>query len=138
LAAAYNYGLFDFDQPNFIGRFILGRMTYAMDAEYAGPMLKMYVEDDRDIIVQELNLTPDQAQRLWDFLEWNRRPQNRDYLYEYYRSNCSTKVRDALDRADVLSGQLHAQLQQVRTGTTYRWHTRIGSSRNALLYTGLE
>src|SRR5436305_14461698 len=31
-AAAYNFGVFDFDAPNFIGNFVLGKMRYWMDA----------------------------------------------------------------------------------------------------------
>src|SRR5262245_60486131 len=68
---AYNYGIFNFEQPNFIGRFILGRMLYSMDAMYAGPMVQAYIDDNREVIIQEMNLTAAQKQRLQDYLEWN-------------------------------------------------------------------
>ena len=45
------------------------------------------------------------------FLQWNERPENRFYHYDYYRDNCSTRVRDALDR--VLGGRIAAQTDGV-------------------------
>src|SRR5207249_8146142 len=56
----------------------------------------------------------------------------------YYRMNCSTKIRDALDQNGVLDGQIRRQLDPIPTGTTFRWHTRIGMAGNVWLYTGLE
>jgi hypothetical protein len=72
--------------------------------------------------MQELDLTPVQKRELRDYLEWNERPENRFYRYDYYRDNCSTRVRDAIDR--VTGGQLQRQLRAAPTGTTYRSHTR--------------
>ena len=46
---------------------------------------------------------------------------NRYYRYDYYRDNCSTRVRDVLDR--VVRGQIRAATDDTDTGTTYRWHT---------------
>ena len=47
-----------------------------------------------------------------EFLEWNERPENRFYHYDYYRDNCSTRVRDALDRA--LGGAIRGRYRQRR------------------------
>jgi hypothetical protein len=135
--AAYNYGIFDFNQPNFIGRFILGRMLYSMDAFQAGPMVQSYIDADRDVILQELNLTAQQKARLRDLLEWNRLPENREYLYDYFRANCSTKIRDALDQPGVLDGQIKRKLQDISTGHTFRSHTRIGMADDPFIYAGL-
>ena len=46
-----------------------------------------------------LNLTPAQAQALRDFVRWNALEENKYYRYDYFRDNCSTRLRDALDRA---------------------------------------
>ena len=62
-------------------------------------------------------------------------PENRDYRYDYYRDNCSTRVRDALDR--VLGGDPRADWGGP-TGTTYRSHTRRLTTEDLPLYTGLE
>lgn len=133
---AYNYGIFDFNQENFILRFVQGRMWYWMDGFDAFRTLDPYVWDDRSVWVQELNLTPRQKAELRDFLEWNAQEENRFYRYDYYRDNCSTRVRDAIDH--VLGGQLRAQTENLPSGTTYRSHTRRLTTNDVPIYTGLN
>jgi hypothetical protein len=137
-SAAYNYGVFNFDQENFYWRFIQGRMLYTMAIFPVGPMIDDYIAHDRTVYEQVLNLSGDQKLALLDYLENNARPQNRDYLYDYYRNNCSTKVRDALDAAGVLDGQIHQQTAAAASGTTYRWHTRRLTVGTPPLYVALE
>lgn len=137
-SAAYNYGVFDFDQKNFYWRFIQGRMLYTMDLFAVEPMLADYIANDRTVWEQVLNLSADQKLALLDYLDNNARPQNKDYLYDYYRNNCSTKVRDALDSAGVLDGFIHQQTAAVFPGTTYRWHTRRLTVGTPPLYIALE
>ncbi len=69
------------------------------------------------------------------FLEWNERPENRFYHYDYYRDNCSTRVRDALDRA--LGGAIRAATAPAPTGRTYRFHTLRLTANDPPIYTGL-
>jgi hypothetical protein len=133
---AYNYGLFDFRQENFILRFVQGRMWYWMQGLDADAMVRSYIRDNRSIWVQELDLSPDQRVALRDFLLWNERPENRYYRYDYYRDNCSTRVRDALDR--VLGGRLRTRTDTVPTGTSYRFHTRRLTAADLPLYTALD
>jgi hypothetical protein len=85
--------------------------------------------------VQELDLTPAERAALRDFLEWNERPENRFYRYDYYRDNCSTRVRDALDR--VLGGRIRAATDTIATGHSYRFHTSRLIASDLPLYTGL-
>ncbi len=134
-ARAYNYGLFDFRQENFLLRFAQGQMWYWMQGFDAEPMVQSYVRANRSVWVQELNLTPAERRALADFLAWNERPENRYYRYDYYRDNCSTRVRDALDR--VLQGRIRALTDTVTTGTTYRWHTQRLAAPDLPLYTTL-
>jgi hypothetical protein len=119
----FNYGLFDFKQQNFLLRFIQGRMLYWMKGFDAGRYMQQYVLDDRSVWVQQLNLTPAERRRLRDFLEWNERPENRFYHYDYFRDNCSTRIRDAIDR--VLDGRIRAQMDTAPAGglTAVRNHS---------------
>lgn len=133
---AYNWGMFDFEQEGFLRRFLMGRMLYSMAPGDANWTVRAYAAHDRAVWVQELNLTPAQRLELQEFLEWNERPENRDYRYDYYRDNCSTRVRDALDM--VLGGQLWEQTGERPAGTTYREHTRRLTASDPLLYTGLN
>ena len=133
---AYNYGLFDFRQENFLLRFVQGRMLYWMQGLDADAMMRSYIRENRSVWIQELDLLPEQRARLRDFLIWNERPENRYYRYDYYRDNCSTRVRDALDR--VLGGRLRALTDTVLTGTTYRSHTLRLTASDLPLYTALD
>lgn len=117
-AIAYNYGIFDFGEDDFLANFARGRMMYRIVADDLDDDLDMYREEGRGIDEQPLVLAPDQARELARFLEWNARPENARYRYDYFTSNCSTRVRDALDRA--LGGALHAQTEGRSRGYTYR------------------
>lgn len=115
---AYNYGMFDFDEPGFLGRFLRGEMMYWMGGFDMQRMLDVYIEENRTVWAQELNLTAAQKLQLRAFLEHNALPENRYYRYDYFRDNCSTRVRDALD--EVLGGVLRATLGAQVGRRTYR------------------
>src|SRR5688500_18521265 len=100
----YNWGMFDVNQPNFLGRFLTGNTSYWMEGIGLESMLQSYTQRNRSLLAQELNLTPEQRLLLKQALETNTLPQNKFYRYDYYRDNCSTRLRDMLDRA--LGGQL--------------------------------
>ena len=132
----YNYGIFDFDQENFILRFVQGRMLYSMAPFPIESTVEIYRRDNRLVTVQELNLTPAERLRLYEFLEWNALPENRDYRYDYFHDNCSTRVRDALDHA--LGGQIREQTGHVPSGTTFRSHSRRLVGDDLPLYLGIH
>ncbi len=117
-ASLYNYGIFDFAQKNFFLNFARGLMTYRIAADDPADELPMYIAEGRSIVRQDLNLTPAQRQKLADFLEWNAREENAQYRYDYFRANCSTRVRDAIDQA--LDGAIRAQTIAPSRGFTYR------------------
>lgn len=119
---AYHYGAFDFEQESFVWRFLHGRMDYWMQSEWADVTALMYAADNRAVLLQELDLPPARKMEIQQFLEWNERSENRVYRYDYYRDNCSTRVRDVIDRG--AGGELERQLKAVRTDATYRSHTR--------------
>ena len=120
-AVNFNYGVFDFDERGFLLNFARGRMHYLMDAEPTGLDESWYIQAGRSVTRQRLALAPEQAVALRDFLLWNLRPENARYDYDYYADNCTTRVRDALDRA--LGGVLKAQLTTRPGGMTYRQQT---------------
>jgi hypothetical protein len=132
---AYNYGIFDFRQENFLLRFVQGRMWYSMQGAPAQLYLEEYRRTNRSVWVQELNIPPLARRELQQFLEWNERPENRFYHYDYYRDNCSTRVRDALDK--VLGGRIQERTAGLPTGRTYRFHTLRLTANDPATYTGL-
>jgi hypothetical protein len=132
---AYNYGIFDFRQQNFLLRFVQGRMWYSMQGAPAQVYVEEYRRTNRSVWVQELNIPLQARRELQQFLEWNERPENRFYHYDYYRDNCSTRVRDALDQA--LGGRIRQRTAELPTGTTYRSHTLRLTANDSPVYTGL-
>lgn len=91
---AYNYGVFDFDQPNFYLNFARGYLYYKLGV-YPYPLFRdYYIYHNRYVHEQELNLTASQKQSISDFLVSNALPENQTYRYDYFYNNCATKVRD--------------------------------------------
>jgi hypothetical protein len=131
----YNYGLFDFGQENFLLRFVQGRMWYWMEGFPAQSYVESYRRANRSVWVQELEMSPVARRELQAFLQWNERPENRFYHYDYYRDNCSTRVRDALDRA--LGGLIRKGTERLPTGRTFRFHTLRLTANDPPVYTGL-
>jgi hypothetical protein len=117
-ATSYNFGFFDMSEPGFFGNFVRGKMRYFLAAVPVEEDLAQYREEGRGVSVQWLDLSPLQARALARDLEVNARPEFARYNYDYYLDNCSTRVRDALDRA--LSGELHKQLAGRSRGNTWR------------------
>jgi hypothetical protein len=114
----FNYGMFDFSQQNFWLNFARGKMLYRISVSDPAEDYPVYRAEGRWIVEQDLNLTPEQRVKLFQFLEWNARPENMQYLYEYFTANCSTRVRDALDVA--VDGAIKAQTLAPSRGFTYR------------------
>ena len=133
--ATYDWGRFSFAQEGFVLHFLMGRMEYWMGNDPIDRSLRLYRYRDRTIVEQHLALTAAQRVALVQFLEWNSREENKYYRYDYYRDNCSTRLRDALDR--VLGGALKQATDTVPSGTTFRRETRRLSAAELPLYTGL-
>lgn len=131
---AYNYGIFVFS-PGFYSRFLRGDMMYRMEPTDGPASLRHYAESNRSVWLQELNLSPAQRLKLLDFLEWNARDENKFYAYDYFRDNCSTRVRDALDVA--LDGALREAMTGKPTETTYRSHSLRLTAPQIATSTGL-
>ena len=93
---AFNYGIFDFDKPGFVLNFALGNNIYMLGAHEFHHFRDSYIEDNRYVHEQILNLTAEQKQKVFDYLVWNAAPENREYLYDYFYDNCATKIRDVI------------------------------------------
>ena len=118
MSEVWHWGLFDFEQPNFVGRFLTGDTKYWMEGFDPMSMVEAYERYDRTIIAQRLAMTPAQKQALLDFLRWNEQDAHKYYRYDYFRDNCSTRLRDALDTA--LGGALRTALAARPTALTHR------------------
>jgi len=93
----FNYGVFDFQAPAFMWRFMLGKTDYL-----CVPVPQAYAKlgmEERRMVEQELNLPQDRAIMVRDFLWNNAQPENRTYRYKFLSDNCSTRPRDIIEMA---------------------------------------
>jgi hypothetical protein len=132
----YHWGMFSFEQPGFIPRFLRGQMMYWMAPFDASQTILAYIGANRSVTVQELTIEPAARIALRDFLEWNAREENKFYGYDYFRDNCSTRVRDAINQAT--GGALGEQLKRVTTSLSYRDHALRLTQDDLLTSTGID
>lgn len=97
--AVFNYGLFDFDTPHFVWRFTLGKTDYILGATRMRSFLREYSERGSEVFAQQINLTPQEASRLYSLLIENSRPQNRVYRYNFLYNNCATMALDKIEQS---------------------------------------
>ena len=88
---AYNYGVFDFNSPNFVYRFVKGETDYLLLAYPFALFMNEYQKEGRRVVAHELNLDSLQTHRLIGLLHENALPQNRTYRYNYVKDNCATR-----------------------------------------------
>lgn len=97
--SVWNYGVFDFREPNFVYRFVKGETDY-MGASYPFEwFLPEYLARGSKVVEQDLNLTQEEARRLLGLLRTSTLPENRKYRYNYVKDNCSTRVYRLVEQA---------------------------------------
>ena len=90
----YNYGVFDFEQPNFYINFLKGKLLYMVNRYNYKGVEDYYILNDRFVKEQILNLNLNQKLEIFQFLETNILSENKYYYYNYIYNNCATKIRD--------------------------------------------
>lgn len=88
---AVSYGTYDFDQPNFVYRFVKGETDYWVTIVPWERMKDSYRRHGRRIVARYLDLSQQQKERLVDLLRDNLQPGNRTYRYNYVKDNCATR-----------------------------------------------
>lgn len=132
----YNFGMFDFAAEDFFLEFAQGRMTYLLVAGDLESDLRGYLAEGREVTLQWLDLDPAARLALRDALEANARPENAAYRYDYFRDNCSTRVRDALNQAT--GGALKRATDRRSRGFTHRMHAQRLTAADLPLYLGIH
>jgi hypothetical protein len=90
----FNYGVYDFEAPNFILKFAQGKLNYLIGLNRFDDFYNVYTEQNRTIKQQTLNLSKAEKQKLFDALIENYKPENRRYLYDFFFDNCATKIKN--------------------------------------------
>lgn len=136
LDLAYNWGMFSFEEPNFLARFLSGDTRYWVEAFPTPELLAYYAQQDRESVEQELALTPAQRAELAALVAENALEANKFYRYDYFLDNCSTRLRDMLDR--VLGGSLKGRFTPLRTEWTFRSESVRLTTPDGLAQAGID
>ena len=95
----FNYGMFDFDTPNFAYRFAKGQADYQLGVNSMQGFKLSYARRGSTVYEQELNLTTAEKVELQRLLFVNYQPEHRVYRYNYFYNNCTTCARDQIEKA---------------------------------------
>jgi len=133
LGRLYNFGMFHFG-PDMLPNYMKGKLTFWVAESPVRATFQHYRNNNRSIRIQELNLTPERRKVIADELARAVLPENRDYLYDHFFNNCSTRLRDLVDLA--VSGQFKERLDHAAR-MTYRQHIRRYAERDPITDFGL-
>ncbi len=100
----FNYGTFDFGDPEFYSKFVRGKLNYFLSVAHFEDFLEDYMWENRSVYEQVLNLSTDDRNKVFEYLKENYKEENRFYLYDFFFDNCSTRELDILE--DVLNTRL--------------------------------
>lgn len=114
----FNYGTFDFNQPDFYVNFVKGKMLYMLDVGSFESFMAMYEYEERSVVEDVLNLTENEKQNIFSFLLNNAQPNNRNYRYEFFFDNCATRIRDVFEKE--LNNKIQFHYQGFDTTKTLR------------------
>jgi len=95
----YNWGVFDFSAPNFAWKFAKGRLDYMLDTEALKGFLKEYYFEKRYVFSQKINIDPVETRKLVSLINENLKPENVKYRYDFFYDDCSTRIRDLLEKS---------------------------------------
>lgn len=95
--SVWNFGVFNFAEPNFVYRFVKGETDYMVESYPFAWFMPEYMMHGRRVEEQVLNLTPEEVERLHELLRRSTLPPNNRYRYNYIKNNCSTKIADLMD-----------------------------------------
>ena len=114
----YNWGTFDFNDPDFIPKFVQGILIYHMSYSPWRQDILVSKYERRTMWMERINLTAKQKEKLIRRINWQAQPENIKFPYLFFYDNCSTRVRDFLDEA--LGGKIKERSFSRMTGRTYR------------------
>jgi hypothetical protein len=95
----FNYGTFDFKQPNFLLKFVRGKLPYYLSASDVSAFLRSYKRENRLVVENEFFLDSLEKQSFIQFIADNYKPENRAYTYDFFFDNCSSRIWVALEES---------------------------------------
>lgn len=118
LDQVYNYGTFDFDTPNFYGRFLRGDLRYFLSVTSFSTFLAAYQQQNRTVSEQVLALSPGEVTRVYQRLETTLHSPAKYYRYQFFANNCTTRLFDVVSTSVAVPLELDSTY--VPAARTYR------------------
>lgn len=115
---AINYGVFSFDKPFFVARFVFGLTDYEMGIYPTNLFREEYRHYGSGVTEQEINMTPEEKLRFFKAVDENYQPENRVYRYNFFYDNCTTRARDII--VNSIDGKVVYDVPTPKDGTTFR------------------
>ena len=112
----YNYGTFDFNDPDFYTKFTRGKLDYLLSISSLPDFMYEYQTQGRDVTEQVLFLSDNQKTAVQKAVNDNLIGAARYYKYDFLYNNCTTRVRDIL----IKYAGLRAEKILVPAKTTFR------------------
>ncbi|RZP00923.1 MAG: DUF4105 domain-containing protein [Flavobacteriales bacterium] len=116
----FNYGVYDFNDPNFYSNFIKGYLNYSLGVSYYKDFRSSYISNNRSIKEQVLLLPDVLNRKIADRLIFNSKPENKNYRYDYFSNNCSTIIKDIIDESLIDYDYENDYVVQNKGKNTYR------------------
>lgn len=95
----FDYGVFDFDSPNFILRFVLGETDYTIGGSDAGSFFYHWKQRGCTVTADRLQLTAEEKRRLVAAVTSDYETPGWTYRYNFFYDNCATRVRDLIEKS---------------------------------------
>ena len=114
----YDFGRYNFEDPNFYLNFARGKLNYLQGKANYNNLVNFYKQQNRSIKEQTLNLSAEEKQSVYTFLETNYAKNQGAYLYDFFYDNCATKIRDVIENAT--NGNIDYQLPDNYEDKTFR------------------
>ena len=90
----FNYGIYDFNAPNFYSNFVKGRPEYKLGIQNYKNFVQRYFKENRYIIEHQLDFDKNSTLKIIELLIDNLN--NPYYTYNYLKDNCATRVADII------------------------------------------
>lgn len=131
-STVYDYGVFSFSSDNFYINFIQGKMYYFLYRSYLDQSLAISKSQQRSVDKITLNISNEQKASMINFLNYNSEDKNRTYLYDFYKDNCATRIRDIFNW--ITDDDFKTWAQNNESSGTFRELSNRSLSKNPIIF----
>jgi Domain of unknown function (DUF4105) len=136
LDIVFNFGVYDFNTPNFYLKFAQGKLNYKLATNSYSDFFEFYIAQNRTVEEQILNLSQSEKLQLFDYLLNNAKLENRYYLYDFFYDNCATRIKDVINNS--LDDHLMFNDPEGFTPKTFRQLIRSNLNQNSWGSLGID